>query len=305
MVSQRKIAVVVDTSSCLPEDHLEKWNIHTVPHRLILNDQTYLDGIDISPATFYKIMEKDGVTPTTAAPPPTAFLDAFRKARTVADDIICITVASNLSSAHNSAQAAAETARSEPGGEIVVMDSRAAAGAHGLITLEAAHRAHRGESLSQVSDAVRNLIPRVTLLAYVETLHYLKKGGRVPKVAAWAGSILGIKPIAELSLGEARVIGKLRSRPNGIRKLADLARSRVGDRAVNMNVMHANALEDAEGLSELLSRELTCRNIIISEFTPVMGAHLGPGVVGLAFFPDEDMPESEGQTPPSTIAKQD
>ena len=305
MVPQRKIAVVVDSSSCLPNDHLKKWIIHTVPHRLILNDQTYLDGIDISPASFYKIMEKDGVTPTTAAPPPTAFLDVFREARSVADDLVCITVASNLSSAYDSAQAAAEMASAEPGGKILVIDSRAAAGAHGLIALEAAHLANRGESLSYIADAVKNLIPKVTLLAYVETLHYLKKGGRVPKVAAWAGSILGIRPIAELSLGEAKVIGKLRSRPTGIRKLADLARSRVGGQAVHMNVMHANAAQDAEVLCELLSKELTCRNIIISEFTPVMGAHLGPGVVGLAFFPDEDMPESEGQTPPSTIAKQD
>ena len=103
MVSQRKIAVVVDSSSCLPDDHLKKWNIYTVPHRLILDDQTYQDGIDISPASFYGIMEKDGVTPTTAAPPPNAFLDVFREARSVADDLICITVASNLSSAYDSA----------------------------------------------------------------------------------------------------------------------------------------------------------------------------------------------------------
>lgn len=291
MVSQRKIAVVVDSSSCLPDDHLKKWNIYAVPHRLILDDRTYQDGIDISPASFYGIMEKDGVAPTTAAPPPTAFLDVFREARSVSDDIICITVASNLSSAYDSARAAAEMASGEPGGEIVVVDSRAAAGAHGLIALEAAEVAHQGGSLSQAVDAVNSLIPKVTLLAYVETLHYLKKGGRVPKVAAWAGSILGIRPIAELSLGEAKVIGKLRSRPNGIRKLVDLAKSRVGEQAVRMNVMHANALQDAEGLSELLARELTCRNIIISEFTPVMGAHLGPGVVGLAFFPEEGATE--------------
>lgn len=291
MVSQRKIAVVVDSSSCLPDDHLKKWNIYTVPHRLIFNDQTYQDGIDISPASFYGIMEKDGVTPTTAAPPPTAFLDVFRAARSVADDLICVTVASNLSSAYDSARAAAEMASGEPGGEIIVVDSRAAAGAHGLIALETAEMAQRGGPLSQVVDGVNRLIPKVTLLAYVETLHYLKKGGRVPKVAAWAGSILGIRPIAELSLGEAKVIGKLRSRPNGIRKLADLAKSRVGEQAVRMNVMHANAPQDAEDLCELLSRELTCRDIIISEFTPVMGAHLGPGVVGLAFFPEEVPPE--------------
>lgn len=302
MVSQRKIAVVVDSSSCLPDDHLKKWNIYTVPHRLILNDHTYQDGIDISPSSFYGIMEKDGVTPTTAAPPPTAFLDTFREARSDADDLICITVASNLSSAYDSARAAAEMASGEPGGEIVVVDSRAAAGAHGLIALEAAEMAHRGGPLSQVVESIDSLIPNVTLLAYVETLHYLKKGGRVPTVAAWAGSILGIRPIAELSLGEAKVIGKLRSRPNGIRKLVDLAKSRVGERTVRMNVMHANALQDAEDLCELLSRELNCRNILISEFTPVMGAHLGPGVVGLAFFPKEEC-LADGTAQSSATAK--
>ncbi len=303
MVSQRKIAVVVDSSSCLPADHLHKWDIHVVPHQLIFNDHSYQDGIDISPASFYKLMEKDGVAPTTAAPPPAAFLAAFREARSTADDLICITVAGNLSSAYDSACAAAEMARTEEGGEIVVLDSKAAAGAHGLIALEAAQRVQRGDTLEQTADAIQRLVPKVTLLAYVETLEYLKRGGRVPKVAAWAGSILGIRPVAELSLGEAKVIGKLRSRSGGIRKLVELAKSRVGEHAVHMNIMHANAPKDAEELRDRLSGQMTCRDVIISEFTPVMGAHLGPGVVGLAFFPEEESPLA-GSAPPPRLEAQ-
>ena len=238
----------------------------------------------MSPSAFYQLLEGKQVYPTTSAPPPRAFQDVFRAARTTARDLICITVASNLSSAHESASTAAEMARSEEQGEVRVVDSKAAAGALGLIALEAAICADRGADLPEVVDAVLRLIPQVNLLAFLDTLEYLKRGGRVPKVAAWAGSVLGIKPLAELTLGEARVLDKPRSRVRAIRKLLNLAEARVGDRPVHMNVMHANSPADAEYLCEQLQLKLNCCDLFVSEFTPVMGAHLGPGVLGLAFY---------------------
>ena len=295
MVHQRKVAVVVDSSSCLPPSCLQEWSIYTVPHLLILHDKAYRDGIDISPTAFYQLIEQHRERPSTAAPPPEAFLEVFREARSTANDLVCITVAANLSSAYSFASTAAQMAKAEGDGDIMVVDSKAAAGAHGLIALEAAFRAKGGADLQGILGAVNQLIPKVNLLALVDTLDYLKKGGRVPKVAAWAGSILGIKPIAELTLGEAKAVSKPRSRSGGIEKLVGLAGSRVGQRIVHMNVMHANAPEDATYLCSQLSLRLNCANLMVSEFTPVMGAHLGPGVVGLAFFSEnESSAESQG-----------
>ena len=288
MVRRRKVAVVVDSSSCLPRELLERWEISVVPHDLIIDDKTFKDGIDIEPAEFYQLLQKNHQIPTTSSPKPEAFLEAFQSASTVAESIVCLTLSANFSSTFDAAHLATRLAGSElPGGCIKVVDSKAAAGAEGLIALEAAKEALAGADLDQVNSKIEELIPRVNLLAFLDTLDYLRRGGRVPRVAAWAGSILGIRPLTELSLGEARLLEKPRSRARAMDRLVSLTQGRVGNRPVHVNVMHAQAADDAQKLCERMEMEFNCRELFISEFTPVMGAHLGPGLLGLAFYADE------------------
>ena len=291
MVHKRKVAVVVDSSSCLPRALLEEWDIYTVPHELVIQDRTFEDGIDMGAETFYQLLQRDHISPTTSAPTPGRFLDVFRMASSVADNLVCITIASNFSSTHQAATTAATMAQAELSCGITVVDSQAAAGAQGLIALEAARKAARDEGLQQVLNRVDRLIPEVNLLAFLDTLVYLRRSGRVPRLAAWAGSILGVRPLTELKMGEARLLGKPRSRARALEKLLDLAKDRAGGRPVNVNVMHAHAADDAEVLRCRVESALDCRDLFVSEFTPVMGAHLGPGLVGLAFHTvEEDLP---------------
>lgn len=287
MVHKRGVAVVVDSSSCLPRQLVEKWNIHVVPHELIVEDRTFRDGIDIEPAEFYRLLEKNHISPTTSSPQPARFLDAFRAAGALADSIVCITLSAKFSITYESALIAAREARSELlGCRIDVVDSMAAAGAQGLIALEAARMAHGGADVEQVARRVDDLIPKVNLLAFPDTLSYLRKSGRVPWVAAWAGSMLGIRPLTELKLGEARVLEKPRSRARATDLLVNLMKDKVQHRPVQVNVMHADAVADAEALRYRVEREFDCEELFTSEFTPVMGAHLGPGLLGLAFYTD-------------------
>ena len=287
MVSKRRVAVVVDSSSCLPPWLLEKWQIHVVPHELIIEDRSFQDGIDIEPGEFYQLLEKNHRIPTTSSPKPGKFLEAFRSASAAAESVACITVSAKFSATRDSACIAARMAESElPGTRIQVVDSQAAAGGEGLIALEAAREAQRGSELEQVVARVEDLIPRVNLLAFLDTLYYLRRSGRVPRVAAWAGSLLGIKPLTELKLGEARILEKPRSRARAIDRMVSVMRDRVEDRPVHVNVMQAHAGVDAETLRQQIDSEFNCRELFISEFTPVMGAHLGPGLLGLAFYND-------------------
>ena len=288
MVHQRKVAVVVDSSSCLPGHLLDRWEIQVVAHELVLGDRTFRDGVDIHPDEFYRLLQNGHGTPTTSSPSPAGFLDAFRSAGSVAGSTVCITLASDFSATYSSACVAATTARQEmPGSVIEVIDSRTAAGAEGLIALEAARAANAGVDLDGVLSVVNDLIPKVNLLAFLDTLYYLRKSGRVPRVAAWAGSLLGIRPLTELKLGEARMLERPRSRVRAIERLVGVMEGRVGGRPVHVIVMHAQASKDADDLCNRVQDEFDCREIFVSEFTPVMGAHLGPGLLGLAFYSDE------------------
>ncbi len=288
MVRKRKVAVVVDSSSCLPRELLDRWEIAVVPHELIIGDKAFKDGVDIVPAEFYQLLQQNHHIPTTSFPTPEGFLDAFQSASALAESIVCLTLSATFSSTFDSAVLAARLAESElPGCYIKVVDTKAAAGAEGLIALEAAKEAMGGAELDQVTEKIEELIPKVNLLAFLDTLYYLRKGGRVPRVAAWAGSILGIKPLTELRLGEARLLEKPRSRARAMDLLVSLTQGRVEGRPVHVNVMHAQVADDAQRLCQRMEMEFNCQELFISEFTPVMGAHLGPGLLGLAFYADE------------------
>ena len=256
-----------------------------VPHDLIIDDQSYADGIDMEPGEFYRILRENHVVPTTSSPPPARFLEAYKKAAAGAESVVCITVSSNFSATYESAFAAAEMAREQMGDlGIRVVDSTSAAGAAGLLALEGARLAHDGGDLDEVTSRLGSLIPGLNLLAFLDTLYYLSRSGRVPRVAAWAGSLLGIKPVTELRSGEARLLEKPRSRARATQRILQVMKDRVGDRPLHANVMHAEAADDARALCERVESEFSCREMFVSEFTPVMGAHLGPGLLGVAFY---------------------
>ena len=285
MVHKRKVAIVVDSSSCLPRGLLEAWQIYVVPHQLVIDEHSYRDCIDIEPDEFYRILEKNHTVPTTSSPNPASFLDAFREAAEVAENVVCITLAANFSATFDSASTAARMAEEEMSGPaITVIDSKAGAGAEGLIALAAARAAAIGADVEKVSSIVQKLIPQVNLLAFLDTLYYLRRSGRVRRAAAWAGTLLGIKPLTELKMGEARLAGKPRSRSSATARLVSIMKGRVGDQPLHVNVMHAHASDDAQRLSDRVEAEFNCQELFISEFTPVMGAHLGPGLLGLAFY---------------------
>ena len=288
MVQEHNVAVVVDSCSSLPRELVDDLPFFVAPHELAVGQRTFLDGVDIDPDEFYRLVKTSSSPPTTSGPRPSTFLDAFRRASLVAKDVLCLTLSMNFSSTYDSAISASRIAHSElPDINIQVIDSRTAAGAEGFIALNAARAAREGADIGQVVTGVQELIPNVNLLAFLDTLYYLGRSGRVPRIAAWAGSMLGFKPLCELRLGEARLLDRPRSRRKAMHRMLAVMSSRIGSKPVHVNVMHAQAAEDASILLEKINGEFDCREIFVSEFTPVMGAHLGPGLIGVAFYSDE------------------
>ena len=296
MVLQHEVAVVVDSSSCLPADLLRKWNITVVPHQLIIGERSFRDGVDIQPDEFYRLLaEGNSSTLTTSAPQPKHFLEAFVAAGELAPNVLCLTLSARFSATYRSACAAADLADGQfVRNSVKVVDSHAAAGGSGLIALAAARLAAMGLKLDQVVANVDRLVPKVNLLAFLDTLRYLSRSGRVRNFEAWVGSLLSIKPLTELRMGEAHMLEKPRSRSKAKERLLDIMAQRVGGRPVMVNVMEADAAEDARALSQRIEAEFDCREIFTSQFTPVMGLHTGPGLLGVAFYPDDEV---SGQVP--------
>ncbi len=289
MVCGHDVAVVVDSSSCLPPDLVHRWNITVVPHELIIDGMSYRDGVDLLPNDFYQMLREHKVVSTTAAPSPQAFLEAFLSAREIAANILCLTLSANFSVAYKSALIAME----EAGGRlspcaIKVIDSQAAAGASGLIALAAARWAKQGYTLEKIEAGVRSLMPKVNLLAFLDTFYYLRRSGRVSSIKAWAGSLLGVKPLTEFKQGQAFMLERPRGRSAAMERVVDIMRQRVGQTPVMVNVMEADAADDAQTMLRHIQQGLNCRESITSQFTPVMGSHTGPGLLGVAFHAYDD-----------------
>jgi len=295
LVHQRDVAVVVDSSCCLPAGLLREWDITVAPHELIVDGRSYRDGVDLQPQEFYRLLESGQANLSTAAPQPQRFVEAFTKAGQLAPNVICLTLSASFSVTFRSAVAAKsimeQNAVAQGAGEqnavrVQVVDTQAAAGAAGLIALAAARWAAEGQSIQQVMDGVGRLAPTVDLLAFLDTLRYLGRGGRIGRFQTWAGTLLGIKPLTELRLGEARVLEKPRSRTKATRRMLAIMGQRVGSTRVIANVMDADAPDDAQELLAEIKSQLSCPEGFVSQFTPVMGAHTGPGLLGVAFYSD-------------------
>ena len=289
--------MVVDSSSCLPPDMLRKWNITVVPHELIIDQRSLRDGVDIQPREFYRLLAQEHPPKlSTAAPQPRQFLEAFLSASEQASNVLCLTLSAHFSATYRSACAAVAMSKGALSHtKVKVIDSQAAAGAAGLIALAAARWASMGRTLDQVVAGVEGLAPRVNLLAFLDTLRYLSRSGRVRKLEAWAGSMLSIKPLTELRLGEAHMLERPRSRTKATERLLAMMHQRVAQMPLTANVMEADAVDDAGALSLRIQSEFNCREVFVSQFTPVMGLHTGPGLLGVAFYVDDSSGESPAE----------
>ena len=281
-----KVAVITDSIACLTKELVEQYGIRIVPISFYFGDKVYRDGIDISPAEFYALLKQAEKLPTTSGSLPGPFLEAYRKASQRASSILCITESSKFSGMFNSARMAIEMAKEAlPNVVIEVLECTTAAAGQGLCVLAAAKAAALGKSLAEVVDTARSVMQRVNLFATLDTLHYLVKGGRVPKAAALASSLLKIKPIFTVSDGDAYPVTNVRTNPGAMKRILKIMEPRVVKGwPLHVAVMHADALDRAKELMGEISPRLDCAELFITEFTPVMGVHTGPGVVGVAFY---------------------
>ena len=278
-----RISVVTDSTAYLPPELVAQYGIRVMPQQLIWGDKTFLDGVTIDPPTFYERLSRSADIPTTSQASAGEFADLFAEAARNADGIVGVFISTELSGTVASALAAQELLPDLPI-EIKVVDSRSTTMGLGFVALAAARAAAEGKGLAEVAVAARELVPRVNVLFIVETLEYLHRGGRIGGASRLLGSVLRIKPLLHLTGGRIDALGRVRTKRKAVQRMLEVMAERVGNAPVHAAVIHANAPEEAARLREQVRERFPYTELYLAELSPVIGTHVGPGTVGVAFY---------------------
>ena len=285
----KNVVIIAESTCCLPGQLVEKYKIRIMPLMINFAGKSYQDGVDITPGEVYQIMRKKEELPTTSTLSPGDFLQAFEDAGRYTDSILCITLTSLQSKTYEAALLARELAQEKMADvEVEVFDSRSVSGALGMIVLETARAADSGLPLSGVIARAREIQEKVNFLAMVDTLYYLARTGRIGYAAHWFGALLQLKPILEHSpaVGITTPFARPRTRAKAVEKMLQTMHERIGTKPVHVMVHHADEVEECQRLKERIASEFDCREIYMTEFSPIMGVHAGPGVLAIAFYTD-------------------
>lgn len=281
------IAIITDSTSCIPSELQEKYNITTVPLGFLFGENLYLDNVSLSWEEFYRLLKAARRLPTTTSAPPGAFLEAFREAYgRGSKDVLCIVTGKQFSGTYSSACNAAELAKEEMADiHTKVMDSHSSGPSLGFVVLATARAAANGATLDEAAGKGEALIPRLYMLAVLDTLEYVAKGGRVPRVVAWLSSRLQVKPILQYHGDKVSLVERVRTKPRALIRLLELVKHRLQPgKPLHVAVFHAGAPHEAEELAGRVKQEIRPQEMHVSEFSQAMSIHSGPGLVGLAFY---------------------
>jgi len=277
------IQVVTDSTSDVPEAVAQRLGIVVLPMIVEVNGRTYRDGVDLTRQQFYEHLPSYAKFPKTAAASPEVFANAYRAARNAgAEAVVSIHIARTVSGVCNAAELAASDVAKE-GITVRVVDSGSMTIGLGWQAIAAAEMAKEGASLDAIAEAVEAMKARIRILAMADTLRYLRKGGRVSSLTAGIGELLKIRLLIELKQGKISQLDRVRSRNRGIQRLIEEAQKFAG-RVRRFTLLYTAGSSD-EDLAKLRQALQPLAPIEPAEpllITPVIGAHFGPGGLGIA-----------------------
>lgn len=280
-----KIAVVTDSAACVPAQLKHELGIHEIPFELTWDDVTVRDDEAFDPTAFYARFRRSPTThPTTSQPPLGAFIDLYGRLRPSCDGIVSLHVSGELSATVRTAHLAAEQMDGLP---IRIVDTRTATIAEGFVVLAAARAAAAGCPIEQVVAEAERVRQRVDFFAALKSLQHMHHGGRLGEAARLLTSQLAVMPVLNLKAGKVSVVCLAHTWKKALRQIVDLTLEHLkGQEGVHASVFHADALADAEWLRDQILAQVPCEEFYLTAFSPVMGAHTGPDVVGLVFYAD-------------------
>ena len=276
------IRIVTDSSCDLPQEIIQEHKITVIPLFINIGDQSYLDGVDLSRQEFYERLPGFRPAPKTAAPSPDVFQKTFEQlASEGATEILAIHVSTKLSAIVDIARTAAKETTCLP---VTIFDSRQLSLGTGFQVLAAAQAAAEGHSLNEILSMLEEQIRRTHVFAALDTLEYLKRSGRMNFAISALGTFLQIKPFMKMYNGEPTA-ERVRTRKGAMKRLVELLKEYGPYEKVAL--LHSHSLQRAQALLQEVRSLLPAGDIWVEEITPVLGTHIGPGVIGFACISKE------------------
>ncbi|MCJ7509460.1 MAG: DegV family protein [Dehalococcoidia bacterium] len=279
----RKIAIVTDSTADLTPQMVEEMGVTIVPLQVIFGNEAYREGVGITTEEFYERLVKSRQLPTTSAPSVGDFQEVYERLLEEVDSIVSIHIGAKLSATVQAAQTARQSlAKPE---RIEIVDSQAVSVVTGLVVMEAAEAARAGAKLAEVKAAAESAVQRTDVRFMLDTLEYVRRGGRIGRARAYLGTLLRVKPILTLREGEVYPEERVRTRARGLERIIQWAvRHQKVKRAV---VAHATTPDEAESIRERLAMAFPNVKVHVVRFGPVIGTHGGPGTIGVGIMQGE------------------
>jgi len=272
------VKIVTDSGADLPDQLAKELGVTVVPLYVRFGEEVYRDRVSISADEFYERLTHDPVHPSTTQPGPQDFLEAYQKLSAEADGIVSIHISGKLSGTCNSALMAKDML--ETGCPVEVVDSEQLTMSLGLIVIAAAEMAKAGENMGKIVEWVKQAIPKTSLLFLLDTLEYLKRGGRIGKAKALLGSILSVKPVLTIKDGELVPVGQARNRARGMDRLFEYVKN--AGNIEDMAIVYNTTPDEAQALAERIGSVFDREKIRIARVGPGLGVHGGPGAMILS-----------------------
>lgn len=275
-----KTAIVTDSTAYLTEEQLSNYHIHVIPLAVIVDGQSYEEEIDLSASEFYDKVRGNGPLPKTSQPPVGRFVSLFESLKEEYDAVISIHLSSGISGTYAGAVQAGEMVE---GIDVLAFDTELSCYMQGFYVLRAAQLAQEGIDPQTIMETLYEM--KKTMRAYfmVDDLAHLQRGGRLSGAQAIIGSLLQVKPILHFDEKVIVPFEKIRTRKKAMKRIVDLLAEDAEKMSLDVAIIHANCVEDAEKWKEEIEARLSNLSITISHFGPVIGTHLGEGSMGLGW----------------------
>jgi DegV family protein with EDD domain len=279
------VKIITDTTSCLPLEISNRYQIPVIPQIINFGEESYYEGRDMDNVAFMTRLKTASQLPKTAAPPPELFVEEFKRLVPLGEPILCIHPSTEVSGTVRSAIVAA---RDFPEADIRVIDTRVIASPLGTIVQLAAEWADEGCNVEIITERVDSMIKRCRVYFLVSTLEYLARGGRIGGASALLGSVLQIKPILCLKDGKVDQFERERTYKRALTRLKEIVIEQAPhDGGAYLSVMHAGVPEAANTLAAELGSMINQLYVRIADMPPAIITHGGPGVLGVGFFIQE------------------
>ncbi|MBN2258718.1 MAG: DegV family protein [Anaerolineaceae bacterium] len=277
-----KVKIITDSSAYLPQKYIDQYGITVLPLYLIWDGKSYRDGFDIQASEYYTRQINATTLSTTSQVTVNDFKGAYQKLLDEGNDILVLPLSKAISGTYDSALQALEDFKGKP---IELIDTKLVSMALSFMVLTAARAVEKGASLKECRQAALDAYPKIGVYFTVETLKYLAAGGRIGGAKKLLGTALDIKPVLAIIDGKIEPVASVRTKRKAMDKMIDLIeKDAAGRKPVRVSVFHANVPEEAAKLLEKAATRLGAEESILSEVSPAIGSHTGPGTISIAYM---------------------